>query len=51
MKCENQFCIYWEKHQCILDEIELDEAGVCITCILVSLDDGVLETARNNARK
>ncbi len=46
MICENAFCIYWNQHHCILDEIELDETGTCRTCILVSLEESILENAR-----
>lgn len=42
MLCENLFCIYWEKEQCILDHIELDILGCCKECIYISFDEDFL---------
>lgn len=50
MRCSNSFCIYWEKHECWLDTIELDEQGTCMNCIYVDVDDEILEKKRNEAR-
>ena len=49
MKCENLFCIYWEKNGCMLEEISLDIQGTCQDCIYVTLEDALLEKERKNA--
>lgn len=35
MFCENEFCIYQENRQCILDKISLDIQGRCKECIYI----------------
>ncbi len=39
MRCENQFCIYHNNDSCVLDDIELDIAGQCQSCIYISLSE------------
>ena len=34
MRCENDFCIYWDKNQCILKEITISKAGYCANFVL-----------------
>ena len=46
MKCENRFCIYWNKNECILEEIELDCSGMCESCIYIDIDEVELNTLR-----
>ncbi len=46
MICENNYCIYWAENKCILDEIYLDNMGICESCINVSIPDGELERLR-----
>ncbi len=43
MDCENAMCIYQKEGKCILDEITLNEMGVCEECIVVTIDKGFLE--------
>lgn len=37
IKCENYLCTYWKQENnegfCICDSIELDNAGVCQSCV------------------
>ena len=42
LTCENDFCIYNRGFRCILDEIELDATGSCLSCISVLLDHDLL---------
>ena len=39
MNCENKFCIYQSKGECILDHVEIDRLGMCAECIYPNLDD------------
>ena len=40
--CENFFCLYNEKEECCLDEIELDVCGCCKSCIYVNIPEAEL---------
>ncbi len=46
MRCDNIFCIYWDKSICKLDEISLDVCGCCENCIYVDIDDEILKAKR-----
>ena len=50
MLCENRFCIYWSENSCLLDEIELDVQGSCMSCIYVNLDETILQEQRQLQR-
>lgn len=50
MNCENNFCVYWEDENCILDNVSLDVLGCCKACILVEISDQDLKQARNRFR-
>ena len=50
MICENKFCIYYTNITCTLHTISLDASGVCTDCILVDLNENILETARKQMR-
>lgn len=47
MECENEFCIYWKKNQCILDEISLDILGCCRNCIYVAIEEETMQRERD----
>lgn len=49
MKCENTLCIYYECGICILDEIEVNMAGMCDSCIQVSFSEVELSKKRKKA--
>jgi hypothetical protein len=51
MKCENEFCIYQEKGNCILDDIKLDVIGQCTECIYVNIPNKQLEKLKNEHRR
>lgn len=46
LKCENYLCIYQKNNQCILDNISLDELGMCDQCIYVDVEEGELNTIK-----
>lgn len=48
MKCDNYFCVYWEKEVCILSEITLNIQGRCEECIYVDIDEVVLRDRRED---
>ena len=51
IECENNYCIYWENKKCILPNICISSAGLCIDCILVSLGERELNYKRKKERK
>lgn len=46
MRCENGLCLYYDKGKCILDEISVDSLGMCAECMLVSIDEKIIEEKR-----
>ena len=46
MRCENDFCIYWEENECTLKEIAVNAAGLCDDCILVNIEQDFLKEKR-----
>ncbi len=42
MRCENNFCIYCNKYECALDEINIDNIGLCTEYISINLDNDTL---------
>ena len=46
--CENEFCIYQQDNNCILENLELDISGQCLSCNLVSLDADELYNAKQS---
>lgn len=51
MLCENNFCIYWSKNNCILNNIEIDISGVCKSCIYLNIEEEILNNYRKNSLK
>lgn len=46
MKCENDFCIYWQDGECVLEDISIDIGGRCDDCIYVNIPEEQLKIAR-----
>lgn len=46
MNCENIFCIYWDEHVCTLENIDIDSAGCCESCIYVEFEKNELDKLR-----
>lgn len=51
MMCDNEFCIYWHKTGCVLENISLDIQGAYKDCIYISIDNNVLKEKRKFQRK
>lgn len=43
INCLNKFCIYNKDDACICDYVSLDISGLCDDCILINLEDDILE--------
>ncbi len=46
MTCENIFCIYYYKNECLLDEISISISGQCEMCIYINPDENFLHEER-----
>ncbi|MDD5923163.1 MAG: hypothetical protein PUC88_00030 [Clostridia bacterium] len=46
MKCENSFCIYQFKSECLLDKVDIDSLGMCTECIYPDIDEEILNRAK-----
>jgi len=51
MTCEFDLCIYNHNDCCSLKEIEIDEVGMCESCITISLPDKLLELIKKEQIK
>ena len=51
MICEFHFCIYNENNQCILDEISINESGICDCAIYPEIDDEYLKQCKQTELK
>lgn len=47
LTCENEFCIYQKKGNCILDKVHLDIQGNCADCIYINLEESMLNALKN----
>lgn len=50
MKCENYFCIYEEKGECVLKEIKIDITGQCDSCIYIDVPELQLDNYKNQLK-
>ncbi|MCL2842332.1 MAG: hypothetical protein FWE28_02540 [Oscillospiraceae bacterium] len=39
MKCRLNYCIYNRDNTCLIEEVQLDELGMCQECMIVSLPE------------
>lgn len=51
MRCDNQFCIYWDSGLCLLTAISLDAQGSCRDCIEITLPECILKAVRSASRR
>lgn len=51
MRCENKFCVYYRKGSCLLNEITLNEIGLCMDCISVEINEDELTVKREKGRE
>ena len=47
MTCLFEYCIHNRASCCTLPTISIDAAGMCEDCIMVELDEGLLETEKD----
>jgi trimethylamine:corrinoid methyltransferase-like protein len=48
MICGNELCIYNEANECGLETVTIDSAGMCESCIIVSIDKSILDAAKQS---
>ena len=46
MKCQNDLCIYQTNGVCLLEEISIDNLGMCTDCIYPNIDEQILNDAK-----
>ena len=46
MNCANIYCLYNKGFACTLDGINVDSKGMCDECVLVKIDDAILESEK-----
>ena len=49
--CQNQFCRYWKDNDCLQNTIAVDERGMCLHFVRVSVPKGYLDRKRKALRK
>lgn len=49
MNCNFNLCIYQLNGFCTIDCIEINEWGMCDTCILIDMEDDFLQEKKNEA--
>ncbi len=47
MECENIYCVYCKNNKCLLERITIDISGLCQECIYATIDNKILEKAKN----
>ncbi len=50
MKCENIFCIYQKKGECVLEFVDHDFFGNCTECICVEIEESLLNEMKKRCR-
>lgn len=48
--CSVDMCIYNESGECLLDDININELGMCADCILVSIPADTVQKLKQEAR-
>ncbi len=51
MKCENAFCIYQRNDNCMLNNVSIDNLGMCTECIYPDIDENTLNQAKSKLLK
>lgn len=46
MKCDFEYCIYQREGKCAVDEIRINSLGMCDSCIVVALDESLLDASK-----
>ena len=50
MQCEQEYCVYNENSNCLVRDISVNIFGMCESCIIVSLDEELLEKEKKRQR-
>lgn len=48
MECEFSYCIYNSANKCLLNNIKINVVGMCEECIIVSIDEKILDKQKQN---
>ena len=51
MNCENIFCIYQSKSKCILENVDINNMGMCADCIYPDIDEKLINDAKSELLK
>ena len=51
MNCEFDYCIYHKGRSCILDEVGIDQLGMCEACEVVAIPEEDLERYKEKRLK
>lgn len=51
MKCENDFCAFWDNNVCLRGDITISRRGVCKSCVYVMTDSEDLKRLREETKK
>ncbi len=46
MNCEFNYCVYHKEGKCTVDEIQINQLGMCDACMIVTLDEEFLEEVK-----
>ena len=46
MNCANEYCLYNKGCKCTLESISIDSLGHCDDCIIVELDENIVEAEK-----
>lgn len=46
LSCENEFCIYQRRGNCILQSVQLDIQGNCIDCVVIHIEKDALNNLK-----
>ncbi len=49
MRCENKFCVYCDKNKCSLEQVCINNLGLCSSCIPVDIDTMFLDKLKKEA--
>ncbi len=51
LSCQNEFCVYQNRGNCVLENIQLDIQGNCMECIYVNINEKILNTLKEKHLK
>ena len=51
MNCENTFCIYESNGKCILENVVINNLGMCTECIYPDINEKIVNEAKSELLK